>query len=259
MHGGYSLGVLAGATGGVVAIQLGATVALHLAVVATVLTAIVLVSAPTLWQYDPGDTGRHCAKTRAGRSTGPWGIPLTVAVLAVCGLLIEGLITDWSAVLISRDLGASDILAATALAVFNLAMFVSRSVGDTMLSRFGESRLLTAIAVSTAFLIIVGTLISQPWAMILAIGLTGLAIGPIFPLAVQRASRPTRGRAAAMTAQVSAVGYIAYLGGPPLAGTVAEAVGLPATFVVVALVSSTGIAIARRGPAHEATHRSSTT
>ena len=202
---------------------------------------------------------RTAAREHPRRPAGRWGIPLAVAVLAVCGLLIEGLITDWSALLIGRDLGASDTLATTVLAVFSLAMFISRSIGDTVLSRIGEGRLLTAIAVATAFLITVGLLIAQPLAMVLAIGLTGLAIGPIFPLAVQRANRSSPGRAAAMTARVSAVGYIAYLGGPPLTGSVAEAMGLPATFAVVALLCSAGIAVARRGPAQDMTERSIST
>jgi fucose permease len=255
LHGGYSLGVLAGAAGGVLATHVGATVTEHFVVVASLLVAAALACAATLWPQGRGTVERQADDTRTLPHTGRWGIAPRIAVLAVCGLLIEGLVTDWSPLLVTRDLGASNSLAATALAVFSLAMFISRSAGDAVLNRFAERRVLTVIAAAVACLIVLGSVMAQPLAMVVAIGLTGLALGPVFPVAVNRAGRSAPGRAAAMTARVSAVGYLAYLGGPPVVGFVADTVGLPVTFATVVLLGCTGIVVARRGGPAPATSK----
>ena len=249
LHGGYSLGVLAGALGGAVATHVGATATEHFLAVAVLLVALTLVCAPMLWSEPrrPAERGAEDASVLA--RDGRFGLPVTISVLAVSGLLIEGLVTDWSALLITRDLGASAFLGATTLALFSLAMFISRSAGDTVLDRFAERTVLTTVAVVVVCLVVLGSVVAHPLVMAVAIGLVGLVLGPVFPVAVSRASRSAPGRAAAMTARVSAVGYIAYLGGPPVIGFVADGIGLPVTFAVAVALSCLGIALARRGPA----------
>ena len=215
LHGGYSLGVLAGALGGVAATHAGASVTEHFFAVAVVLVALTLLSAPMLWSQPRRPGARESGGTPAMVRNRRFGLPVPIAVLAVSGLLIEGLVTDWSALLITRDLGAPTSLGALTLALFSAAMFISRSAGDTGLNRFTERTVLTAVAVVVAALVLLGSVAADPVTMAVAIGLVGLVLGPVFPVAVSRASRSAPGRAAAMTAQVSAVGYLAYLGGHP--------------------------------------------
>ncbi|WNV75284.1 MFS transporter [Geodermatophilus sp. DSM 44513] len=248
LHGGYSLGVLAGAVGGVIATHVGATVTGHFLVVAVLLVVLTLVGAPTLWSQPWGPAEREAEDTQILSRNGRSRLPLAIAVLAFSGLLIEGLVTDWSALLITRDLGAPASLGATALAVFSLAMFISRSAGDTVLNRFEERRVLMTIAILVACLVAFGSVVAHPLAMVVAIGLVGLVLGPVFPVSLSRASRSAPARAAAMTARVSAVGYIAYLGGPPVIGFAADVIGLPIAFAAVAALSCMGIVIVRRSP-----------
>jgi predicted MFS family arabinose efflux permease len=248
LHGGYSLGVLAGALGGVVATHGGATVAEHFVVVAVVLVTVSLACAPMLWSWPRSPAERAAEGTQVPVRRRRFGLPVTIAVLAVSGLLIEGLVTDWSALLITRDLGAPASLGATTLALFSLAMFISRTAGDTVLNRLGERAVLTTTALVVVCVVVLGSVVAHPVAMAVAIGLAGLVRGPVFPVAVSRASRSAPGRAAAMTAQVSAAGYIAYLGGPPVIGIVADLVGLPLTFAAMVALSCAGVALARRSP-----------
>jgi MFS family permease len=248
LHGGYSLGVLAGALGGVVATHGGATVAEHFVVVAVVLVTVSLACAPMLWSWPRSPAERAAEGTQVPVRRRRFGLPVTIAVLAVSGLLIEGLVTDWSALLITRDLGAPASLGATTLALFSLAMFISRTAGDTVLNRLGERAVLTTTALVVVCVVVLGSVVAHPVAMAVAIGLAGLVLGPVFPVAVSRASRSAPGRAAAMTAQVSAAGYIAYLGGPPVIGIVADLVGLPLTFAAMVTLSCAGVALARRSP-----------
>ncbi|KUG54806.1 MFS transporter [Kocuria palustris] len=248
LHGGYSLGVLAGAGGGVVATHFRISVTEHFLTVAAVLVILALVCVPVLWTQPWDRAERTTEKTPATQRTRLFTLPLAIAALAVSGLLVEGLITDWSALLITRDLQAPAPLGATALTLFSLAMFVSRSAGDAVLNRIPESTVLIAVALVVVSLVITGTLIAQPLVMVVAIGLIGLMLGPVFPLAVSRASRSNPDRAAAMTAQVSAFGYFAYLAGPTVIGFLAEGLGLPIAFAAVVILSCLGIGAAGRRP-----------
>ncbi|MEJ5928436.1 hypothetical protein WG915_07365 [Corynebacterium sp. H128] len=172
-------------------------------------------------------------------------LPTSIGVLAVCGLLIEGLITDWSALLITRDFGGPESWGAVGLTIFSVAMFISRSSGDVAIARLGEWRLLvlSAASIVTAILLSIGT--GDPLVMVLGIGIIGLVLGPLFPLAIARASRVAPGQEATMTARVSAVGYLAYLLGPPMIGAIADALGLPTTLGLIVCLACAGIVAAR--------------
>ena len=61
----------------------------------------------------------------------PW------APTAFCVLLAEGSVTDWSAVFLNDEAGASEALAAGGLTVFSLAMATGRLAGDRLAERLG--------------------------------------------------------------------------------------------------------------------------
>ncbi|SNR99335.1 hypothetical protein SAMN06272737_1592 [Blastococcus mobilis] len=149
LHGGYSLGVLAGAGGGAVATHLDVSVGTHFAAVAALLSALSLVAAPGLVRQTwPALVRPAAGQPAAERPVRPAArLPMTVGLLAVTCLLVEGLVTDWSALLVTRDLGAGATHGAMTLALFSLAMFISRSCGDAALGRLTEPQLLVTAAV----------------------------------------------------------------------------------------------------------------
>lgn len=140
LHGGYSLGALAGATSGAAASTFGVSVAAHFLTVATVLVALAAAAAPFLPARPSVITAAPpaAAATAVGapalgspRSTPSTGrttraaIPSAVAVMAIAALSLEGTVTDWTALLLSRDLGAGPTTGAVAIVVFSCAMFLS--------------------------------------------------------------------------------------------------------------------------------------
>ena len=72
--------------------------------------------------------------------------------------------------------------------------------------------------------------------------LVGLVLGPVFPLAIERAAERAPGSVAGATAAVSAVGYLAHLGGPPLVGALAQPLGLPVTVAVLGATAAVALA-----------------
>ncbi|WP_220709123.1 MFS transporter [Rhodococcus sp. SBT000017] len=165
--------------------------------------------------------------------------------MAVAALLIEGMITDWSALLVSRDFGGGTAVGAAAVVVFSTAMFFSRSFGDLIVDRLGAAVTLRCAAAVVSAAVLLGLLLQpEPWGAVAVMGCAGIALGPLFPLLITEASRRSRVGAAVSTARVSAIGYGAYLGGPPLVGFLAERIGLVGAFVLIAGICSIALVAA---------------
>jgi predicted MFS family arabinose efflux permease len=243
LHGGYSLGVLAGGASGALAAHFGVSVGSQFGVTAALLGVTALVVANAL----PADTaGREAPTTPPARRRRGLRLPLPVAALAVAALLMEGMIFDWSALLVARDYGGGTSLGAFTIAAFSCAMFLSRSMGDALVARVGLDRLVVVGSVGFAVAMLIGLSQPSPAGVLIAITITSLALGPLFPMAVSAAGRGAPADAAAMTAMVSAVGYLAYLGGPPIVGMGAELISLPATVALVTIACATAIAYGGR-------------
>ncbi|EWC62372.1 Membrane protein mosC [Actinokineospora spheciospongiae] len=245
LHGGYSLGVLFGAAGGALATGAGVGVFAHFTAVAGVLLVLLAVAAPALPHTPVVEPAQEVAPA-VSPLRGIAAIPLAIAAIAVSGLLVEGMVTDWSALLVARDFAGGVSLGSTAVVAFSVAMFVSRSVGDALVVRFGRRAVLRWSAGAVAVALAVG--LAQPSAVgaFAAVAFVGLALGPVFPLSMTAAADRVPHSVATAAAGVSAVGYLAYLAGPPLIGVVAEAVGLVPTVAAIGLAASLTTAVAAR-------------
>lgn len=247
LHGGYSLGVLAGASSGALASMFDFTVLEHFSAVSATLVLLALAASASLPKptrppasnptatlvNSPGFEYLHSSpNTRFARVL---AIPVAVGAMAVAALLVEGMVTDWSALLVSRDFGGGATVGATAVVVFSCAMFLSRSFGDVIIDRLGPRRTVVSAAVVVTSATLVGLLFQHsPWGVVVAMAFIGLALGPLFPLLITEAGHRSHAGVAVATARVSAVGYGAYLAGPPLVGFLADHTGLTSAYVIVA-------------------------
>ena len=239
LHGAYSLGVLCGTASAVVATRLNLSVSAHFTAVSTILLIAAIAaltvllpraphaSAPAMSAVDDADPAPR-GRTVSHR------LPISIGVIAIGGFLLEGLITDWSALLLRRDLNADPTIAASVLSLFSIAMFLSRSLSDAVLRRTGARKIVLIAAVVIAT--------STPLAI--AIASVPLVVGPMFPLALAQAGQNVPNDLAGVSARLSIIGYAAYIAGPPAIGFAAENSTLPLTFTVVLLATATLLIIA---------------
>lgn len=241
LHGGYSLGVLVGAVFGAVATVFDVSVVAHFCVVSACLMALAVgastflppTDGPKSAFYERNSLPRG-SRVRCSRRL---SIPVSVAVMAIAALLVEGMVTDWSALLLSRDYAAGDSIGAAAVVVFSCSMFLSRSCGDFVVDRLGARTTVSVAAAVIATATFLGLVVQEQfWGAVVALGFIGAALGPVFPILITAAGRRGRDGLAVATAQVSVVGYGAFLGGPPLVGLLAEKVGLSGAFVLIVFV-----------------------
>lgn len=160
-----------------------------------------------------------------------WLGGLVVFAAFLSELAVEG----WSALLIERELGGAATQGAAGPALLGLTMGIGR-LGGHLLTRFVSETRLIAMACLISALGAVGAFVAvSPGLAQSGFAVMGLGVSLVVPLAlgiVGRSAAPER-RVAAI-ARASAIGYGAFMFGPLMMGSVADAVSLAASFAVVA-------------------------
>lgn len=227
LHAAFAFGALAGSgTAGLLA-SAGVPLAGHL-LGAGAVVGLVFVASIRAFVPDGQAAGRGEAFARPTRALAALG------AIALCALLAEGALNDWTAVYLARELDAGPGTAAAGLAAFSLAMGTGRLAGDPLAERLGARRLargglLVAGAGFAAAAFAPGT-----GSAILSLVLLGLGLAAVFPLCLRAATGQGDVAPSAALAAVTTLGYVGFLIGPPLVGLLAEAASLRASLLAIA-------------------------
>lgn len=222
-HAGFSVGTVIGAGLGAAAAALHVVVSVHLAVVA----ALVLVTVPvTVLRGFLPRAGEHAHHDSPRAVLAAWREPRTVLIglFVLCLAFVEGTGNDWLSLSVVDGYGQASAVGAATLAIFLTAMTLGRWLGPGVLDRFGRVPVLRASAlVALAGVVVVVYGHDYPVAVVGA-ALWGLGTALGFPTGISAAADDPR-RASARVSVTSSIAYLAFLGGPPLVGFVADHVG----------------------------------
>ncbi|MCB5168432.1 MFS transporter [Streptomyces bambusae] len=242
-HAGWSAGAVAGGLLAVLLAALDVPYTASVLGVAAVSLPLALAVGRTYLAEPDEDANADADETEQRRNLPP--VVYLIGAVAFMALLVEGLVADWSGLLLARELHTTEAVAALAYPLFEVATFTGRLCGDGLRLRFGGRALLATAGVATAAGVLLVVLAgSAAWA-VAGFALTGLAVCVVVPLCMSLAGAAVPGRSDAAVAQVSAIGYAGLLAGPVLIGFVAEATSLRtgiATAVGVALLITVGAA-----------------
>ncbi|WP_374223616.1 sugar MFS transporter [Arthrobacter sp. ISL-30] len=273
LHGGFSLGTVAGAGLGAGAAALQLPVAWHLGAVGVVVASVVLFASLS-FRADTSPATRRMVAPRGidtfdDPSTGPipivaavgttdatavdskrlmaraWREPRTLLLgLLVLGLaLSEGVAGDWAALALADGHGQSEAAGAAGYGIFVTFMTVGRLVGTTVLDRFGRVVVMRCCAAIAFAGLAVFVLAPSPGLAFAGLGLWGLGTSLGFPVGMSAAADDPV-RAAARVSVVSTVAYCAFLGGPPLLGLLAEHFGILHSLLAVLVFQALSFALA---------------
>ncbi len=226
-HAMWSVGGLVGAGLAAIALRAGTSSVTHVAGatlffgLATAIASLALLPPAA----DVRDDGRRFVR--------PSGALVGLGAIAFLALLSEGAMGDWSAVYLQRSLGTSAATAALGFAAFSLAMAAGRFLGDALVARLGDARLVRLCTAAAALGFGGALVVGSPGAAVAGFAAVGFGIANLIPIVFRAAGRlpgvaPSEGIAAVGTA-----GYVGLLAGPPLIGLVADAVTLPGALAVV--------------------------
>jgi MFS family permease len=245
LHGSWSIGSLAGAGIGVIAVATGITLTWQLLVLG-VIAVTIAVTLITRALDDPAHEHHHHATRRRRR---PSGTLLILGAIAFAGLLTEGGTGNWSAVYLHDTLHAQPAVAGLAYTAFTLAMVTVRLLGARLLRRFSPRRVISVCAAIATVGLGAALAIGNPIAGIIGFGLLGVGLASIIPMVFSAAGNQPGLSAGTAVATVSAVGWIGFMIGPPLIGQVAGHSSLSIALIVFPLLTGFVAIAAPRIPA----------
>jgi MFS family permease len=215
----------------------------------------------------PADTGEAVAEEAGSRDkeeipngtvlrlatpaapAGVWRTVLLLGVIALCSTYGEGAVSDWGALHLREDLGATAGLAAAGYAAFALAEACGRLAGSSLLARLGQTRVLVYGGLLTCAGMLAAALAPALPVALAGFALAGLGVANAFPAAMARvgflAGPP--GVAAAST-----LGYAGFLLGPPTIGFLTTLVSLRVALTTVSLLAIVAVVLARTASGHQA-------
>ncbi len=159
LHGLWSVGGIAGGVLGGVCAAFDVSL-LQQAFGATVVIIVAIVLARPL--YLPGSADRHevehheKSKTRARYPAAFW----ILALVGLCAALGEGAASDWGAVLLHDEWGASAFVASLPYIAFQTTMVIGRFSSDTLSEKFGRTKVLQLSGLITSVGLTAGLLIA---------------------------------------------------------------------------------------------------
>jgi fucose permease len=240
-HAFFSLGTVAGAGVGALAAYLGVPVAVHLGVVGVLMFVAAAVAVRPLLgdRIEQPKAAAEAGKQRSAFASrmAIWLEPRTLLIgLIVLGMAFaEGSANDWLALAMVDERNVSYATGALLFGVFTAAMTVGRVAGGPLLDRFGRVPVLRVSAAFAVAGLLAVIFVDQPLLMVAGIIVWGLGASLGFPIGISAAADDP-GKAAARVSAVSTIGYLAFLGGPPLIGVLGDQVGLLRALLVVAVL-----------------------
>jgi len=129
---------------------------------------------------------------------------------------------------------------------FALAMAVARLTGDWLAERFGPRGVILSSGVTMAVGIAAFGLAPGLWLSLPAALLVGAGCGNIYPLTMCMVGQLPGPRPERNVATLALIAFTAFLIGPPLIGTLAHLIGLPAAMALLAPLGLATLALVPR-------------
>lgn len=229
-HAAFSFGALAGAVTGGAAAAAGISLRPHLIGVAAVLIPIAFVA--TRWllptSADASDGGPSFAR--------PSGRLVALGIVAFCGLVAEGAMSDWSAVYLNGPLKTNPAVAAWGFGAFSLTMALGRLVGDRLTEMWGPAVLTRRSGLVAAAGLGMALLLGRPIVAIIGFACVGAGLATVVPVVFSAAGRTSELPPGPAIAAVATCGYTGFLAGPPSIGLTASLLTLPVALGIVVFV-----------------------
>ncbi|WP_236567285.1 MFS transporter [Nocardia sp. CY41] len=226
LHAANSLGSLAGAgLGGVLATHL--TPAWHLLAVAPLGVTVAVLAGWMLSADRVPRTSPSAGAATADHST--WVVAM-FGVVGLCAAFAQGGLDNWGPLHLRTDLGASEGLAAAGYVTVQAAMTVGRLAGSALVAAAGPAAVLLIGGATACAGTTLAALATSPWPALAGLGIAGLGLANLFPVAIAAAGARGGARGVAVA---STLGYGGILLAPPAIGFAAEAADLPRALLLI--------------------------
>ncbi len=236
-HGGYSLGTLIGAGLMSVLFTLGIVPGWAVAISMVLTVGAMVAGCRGLLEKDDLKSANTPAESKSSEKNGFRVPPMVVVIGLLCFIMYasEGAVMGLSAIFVSEERGVDISSAGFFYTAFAIMMTAMRFLGDRIVDRLGQRRVvvLGALSVSLGFMLIV--LVHNIVITAIGFGLVGMGASNIVPQLISYASGIKGLAVQNIISIVNALGYSGILLGPVLIGFVAKHYGLHTSFAGIAV------------------------
>jgi MFS family permease len=241
-HAGFSLGTVIGAGFSAGAAAIGLPLSTQLFVTAALATGTMIVMVRRFLPHVtmPREERRSISALQA------WRNPRTLLIgLIMLGFgFTEGTANDWLAISLVDGYRASQTVGAIGFGTFVTAMTLGRMFGGPAIERWGRVTVLRLTAACAALgLLLVVASVTVPLALLGAV-FWGVGASLGFPIGMSSAADDPV-RAAVNVSVAGAIGYGAFLAGPPVIGVLAQHFGVLHAILCVLGALAIGLAASR--------------
>ncbi len=226
-HAFYSIGSLVGATLVTVLLSVGVSA---LAATFVVVGGAVLIAALSF---------SHWRSERSGPAGSAFALPRGVVIVigAVCfvSFLAEGSMLDWSAVFLHEVRSVDLAQSGWGFVAFNLAMTITRLVGDRVVDRLGRPAAVLGGGLLACAGFLLATLVARFDVALAGYALVGIGCANIVPVMFTLAGKQTRMPENVAVPAITTMGYAGVLLGPAVIGFIAQHWSLPGAFILAAI------------------------
>lgn len=162
----------------------------------------------------------------------------TLGIIAMCSMICEGTMFDWSGVYFRRVIQVREGWSGAGYAAFMSTMASGRFVADYLTTRLGVKKMLLISGGLTASGLLVAVIFPYFVPAMLGFMLVGAGVSAVVPLVYSAAGKSTKLPPGMALATVSTIGYFGFLFGPPLIGFVVQATNLGVAFTMIAVMGA---------------------
>lgn len=219
-HGLFSIGMMVGAGISTLMTAIHVNLTIHLLALAIVGLLICIWAA--YWLVPEELEDQNMSTSKRARFTLPNLAILPFGIIAFCGMVGEGSISDWSALFMRQIAHGDGVMGALTVGLFATAMTIGRLFGDHFIKQYGRFKML----VSNSMLSILGftsvIFFATPMSTLLGFFVAGLGLSNVVPIVYSVAGNTTGVSPSAGIAMVSAIGYAGFFIGPPTIGWLSD-------------------------------------
>lgn len=176
----------------------------------------------------------------------PQGVFLLIIIIGVCSNIAEGAMADWTAVYMREVVKTDTFFVGWGLAGYSLFMALGRFIGDGIIPRFGNNKVMVVGGIIVIIGLIIALLLPQTVFAIIGFSLVGAGVSCAAPILYGSATRVPNMSKGSGLATLNTFAMGGFLFGPVAIGFVSEAFSLPIALALVALLVGVWVVLSRR-------------
>ncbi len=244
-HGMFSIGLMSGSLLTGVALSLRINPTVYMLIMCVLVIGLAFVTRKQVFGiYEPEIAPNPAATPQAGFKL-PTGVFLLIIIIGVCSNIAEGAMADWTAIYMREVVATQPLFVGWGLAGYSLFMALGRFLGDGIIPRFGQNKIMVYGGLVVIIGLLVAILFPHTFTAIIGFSLVGAGISCAAPILYGSATRVPNMSKGSGLATMNTFAMGGFLLGPVAIGFVSEALSLPIALAIVALLMGVSVGISR--------------